>query len=133
MGFALIFMAVMSVVTTVLTALSARANQPKASSLGSFQAPTAEEGRVIPVVFGTVLLRGANVTWYGDLYAKPIKPKTAWWQLLVGGLVAVLGNALSPAYAYRYFLGVHVVLCHGPVDDLVNLGFVSSQSGTHVG
>jgi len=26
-------------------------------------------------VFGEVLLTGANVVWYGDLYAEPIKTK----------------------------------------------------------
>ena len=40
-------------------------------------APTAEEGRPIPVVFGTVLLRGRNVVWYGDLEAEPIARKVA--------------------------------------------------------
>ena len=29
----------------------------------------------LPVVFGTVLLRGANVVWYGDLEAEPIRKK----------------------------------------------------------
>jgi hypothetical protein len=57
---------------------------------------------VIPVVFGTVLLRGANVTWYGDLYAKPIKKDrlVAVARRRPGGRLA---NALSPTYAYRYF------------------------------
>lgn len=43
--------------------------------LSDVDAPTAEEGRPIPVVFGTVLLRGANVVWYGDLEAEPIRKK----------------------------------------------------------
>lgn len=37
--------------------------------------PTAEEGREIPVIFGEVLITGANCVWYGDLYAQPIKTK----------------------------------------------------------
>ena len=45
------------------------------ASLSDVDAPTAEEGRPIPVVFGTVLLRGSNVVWYGDLEADPIKKK----------------------------------------------------------
>ena len=49
--------------------------EPKPASLSDVDAPTAEEGRPIPVVFGTVLLRGANVVWYGDLVADPIRKK----------------------------------------------------------
>lgn len=45
---------------------------PTAAGLDDFDAPTAEEGREIPVVFGTVLLRGPNVVWYGDLEVEPI-------------------------------------------------------------
>ena len=83
MGFALVMQSVLSVTSTVLKSLVARLNQPKASPLGNFTAPTAEEGRAIPVVFGTVLVTGPNVTWYGDLHASPIKQKHSWWQLLI--------------------------------------------------
>jgi hypothetical protein len=37
--------------------------------------PVAEEGRPIPVVFGTVTVTGANVLWYGDLRSTPIQKK----------------------------------------------------------
>ena len=52
-----------------------QAAEPKAATLEDFDIPTAQEGRAIPVVFGTVTVRGPNVVWYGDLYAKPIKKK----------------------------------------------------------
>lgn len=29
-------------------------------------APTADAGRPVPVVFGTITVRGLNVLWYGD-------------------------------------------------------------------
>jgi hypothetical protein len=48
---------------------------PKAAGLDDFDLPTAEEGRPIPVVFGTVLLRGPNVVWAGDLKVEPIRKK----------------------------------------------------------
>jgi hypothetical protein len=141
MGFALVMQSVLSVTSTVLNSLVARLNEPKSSSLGDVTAPTAEEGRAIPVAFGTVLLKGLNVCWYGDLKATAIKQKQSWWQLLIdgvtGGLIGLgegfLSNALSPAYAYRYHLGFHAVLCHGPIDALVALGYVANQSGVHVG
>lgn len=50
-------------------------DKPTASSLDDFDIPTAEDGRVIPVVFGTVLLTGANVVWAGDLKVTAIKKK----------------------------------------------------------
>ena len=56
-------------------ALTPKPPKPQAAELKDFDAPTAEEGRPIPVVFGAVLLRGANVVWYGDLEAEPIKKK----------------------------------------------------------
>ena len=48
-------------------------NQPKAAGLGDFTGPTAEEGRKIPVLFGTRDLAAPNVTWYGDLKVEPIR------------------------------------------------------------
>ena len=52
------------VASLVLTAISyalspkPKIDAPKAAGLDDFDLPTAEEGRPIPVVFGTVLLRG---------------------------------------------------------------------------
>lgn len=56
------------------------AMQPKPQSqppagLGEFQVPTAEEGREIPVLFGTRELEGPNVVWYGHLNTVAVKKK----------------------------------------------------------
>lgn len=48
---------------------------PRAAALDDFSLPTAEEGRAIPVVFGTVLMTGPNVVWAGDLKVNPIREK----------------------------------------------------------
>lgn len=48
-------------------ALAPKPPTPKPAALEDFDVPVAEEGRPIPVVFGTVLVTGANVVWYGDL------------------------------------------------------------------
>ena len=69
------------VISLVLTAISyaltprPKTELPKAAGLDDFDLPTAEEGRPIPVVFGTVLLRGPNVVWAGDLRVDPIRKK----------------------------------------------------------
>lgn len=69
------YLVVMVVAALVSQALAPKPPEPKPASLSDVDVPTAEEGRPIPVVFGSVLLRGANVVWYGDLAADPIKKK----------------------------------------------------------
>lgn len=67
------YIAVLLIATFVAYALAPKPPKPKAASLEDFDIPTAEEGRPIPVVFGTVLVSGPNVLWYGDLRTKAIK------------------------------------------------------------
>lgn len=69
------YLVVIVVAALISSALAPKPPEPKPASLSDVDAPTAEEGRPIPVVFGTVLLRGANVVWYGDLAADPIRKK----------------------------------------------------------
>lgn len=47
----------------------------QAPTSNEIQAPTAEIGREIPVLFGTRDLQGPNVVWYGALKLVPIKAK----------------------------------------------------------
>ena len=64
---------VLSVASSVLSVLmQPKPLPPIAASLSDFQVPTAEEGRPVPVIFGTVLIKGANVIWYGDLRQEAI-------------------------------------------------------------
>jgi hypothetical protein len=69
------YLVVIVVAALVSVALAPKSPAPKPAELSDLDAPTAEEGRPIPVIFGAVLLRGANVVWYGDLEAEPIKKK----------------------------------------------------------
>lgn len=57
----------------VSAALAPKPPMPKPAALEDFDIPVAEQGRPIPVVFGTVTLTGANVLWYGDLRTTAIK------------------------------------------------------------
>lgn len=45
------------------------------AGLSEIKAPTADDGRSIPVLFGCRKLRGPNVVWYGDLRTVPIRVK----------------------------------------------------------
>jgi uncharacterized membrane protein len=70
-------MIVVLVVSLALSmALAPKPPKPAPASIQDFDVPTAEEGRPIPVVFGTVLITGPNVIWYGDLRTSPIKTKS---------------------------------------------------------
>ena len=53
--------------------LRPRPQNAKPAGLDEIQAPTAEEGREIPVLFGCRELKGANVVWYGDLKTNAIR------------------------------------------------------------
>lgn len=59
----------------IAAALAPKPPAPKPAALEDFDVPVAEEGRPIPVVFGTVTITGANVLWYGDLRSTAIKSK----------------------------------------------------------
>lgn len=63
MGYVIVFI----IALIVAVAMQPRPPTPKPASLEDLDLPTAEIGRAIPVVFGTVLLKSANVVWYGDL------------------------------------------------------------------
>ena len=85
--------------------------QPKPASLSDFNFPTAQEGLPIPVTFGTVWIGGPNVVWYGDLHADPVTQSD-------GGLFGTGLGATEYTVGYRYSLGCHFVLCHGPCNTL---------------
>lgn len=56
-------------------ALAPKPPSPKPASISDVDAPVAEEGKPVPVVFGTVYLRAPNVLWFGDFRSSAIKKK----------------------------------------------------------
>jgi Putative phage tail protein len=85
--------------------LAPKPQNAKASSLEDIDQPIAEEGTEIPVVFGTVHVKNPNCVWYGDFKTQAIKGKRRY---MFFGPRQILG--------YRYYLGMHLLLCHGVVD-----------------
>lgn len=69
------YIAVLVISAFVSAALAPKPQPPKPASLADFDVPTAEEGRPIPVVFGTVTVTGPNVIWYGNLRTTEIRKK----------------------------------------------------------
>lgn len=78
------------------------------AGLGDFQFPTASEDRRIPLLWGTVQIRGPNVVWYGDLLQEAIEEevKTGLW------------SSETFIKGYRYYIGMQFAVCEGPVDNL---------------
>jgi hypothetical protein len=97
------------VITVIVSvALAPKPKAPRQAMLDDFQIPTAAEGRPIAVVFGEVIITGANCVWYGDLSVKSLKKRSGFSTATVG---------------YHYYLGMHMVFCHGPVDQVRDLTF----------
>jgi hypothetical protein len=46
--------------------LAPKVKAPKPDAAKDLEDPTAEAGRPIPVVFGTMTVKGMNLLWYGD-------------------------------------------------------------------
>lgn len=61
------------VIGLILVATMPKPQDRPQQGLENIKAPTAEEGRAIPVVFGTRLIEGPNVVWYGDISNEAIK------------------------------------------------------------
>ncbi len=99
----------------------------KPSGIGDFQFPTATEGRSVPLLWGTALIKGPNVIWYGDLsqFGLTTKVKTG------------LFSSKRVTTGFQYRVGVQFALCRGPGVVLKNvwIGDTSIFSGTvaHLG
>lgn len=63
------------ITNTTINYLMPRPPAPKPHSISDLNAPTAEEGRAVPVVFGTVKVTGPNVLWYGGLFLEDIRER----------------------------------------------------------
>lgn len=46
--------------------LAPKPKQPKPQAAKDMDDPTAEAGRPIPVPFGTILIKGVNIIWFGE-------------------------------------------------------------------
>lgn len=69
------YIAVFIVALVVSYAMTPKPQSQPPAGLGDIKAPTAEEGREIPVPFGTRDIESANVVWYGDLKTVAIRKK----------------------------------------------------------
>lgn len=112
MGFflTLLFYAVLFVLSELLRPKPQLENA-KPAGLGDFQFPTATEGRVVPLLWGTVKVKGPNVVWYGDFQQVPITEKVK----------TGLFSSETIIKGYKYRLGMQLALCRGPVGKLLRV------------
>lgn len=109
--FVMFIMMVVSFVLSELLAPKPKTEQAKPADLGDFNFPTAEEGRVIPVVYGTVKLSAPNVIWYGNLKQVAVTKKVK----------TGLFSSKRITTGFKYYVGIQFGLCLGEVDELLQI------------
>jgi hypothetical protein len=91
------------------------------ATLGDFKFPTATEGRVIPLSWGTDVVKGPNVIWYGNLRKFPIHERVQ----------TSLFNTKRMIVGWAYYVGIQFGICHGPaVLKAIYVGDILVWSGT---
>lgn len=75
----------------------------KAGTLDDFNFPTATEGRVVPLVYGTEKIEGPNVVWYGGLRIVPITQKVK----------VNLFSSKTFVTGHKYYVGIQFGICLG--------------------
>ena len=71
------FQTVLFVASMVLAyrGMFAPVSRPRSIGLEELDVPTAEEGRVIPILFGTRDLKSSNCVWYGNLSVYQVRQR----------------------------------------------------------
>ena len=67
------------VVTAVISSLLAprpKVQDARPGQIDGKDVPTAEQGKPIPVLFGTRILSGPNIVWWGDVEVRAIRKKS---------------------------------------------------------
>lgn len=75
MGVDLLWLAVSLIFSVLSYLLTPQPKPPTAPVAEKFDIPNAEQGQVIPKIYGTVWQKSPIVAWYGDTAAYPIVEK----------------------------------------------------------
>lgn len=101
---------VVSLALIELTARTPKSNL-KAKGLDDFEFPTATEDRAIPYIAGKVMVKGPNLTWYGDLGVRKLTEKVK----------KGISNHKNVTVGFQYYIGMELGLSWGKVDRLSEL------------
>jgi len=63
----LIMIAISIAISVIAYALTPKPKSPKPPAAADFQSPTADAGRPVPIVFGTLTVKGTNILYYGEV------------------------------------------------------------------
>ena len=102
--------------TVIVAALSWRKQRPPDDGIDNLSIPKAEEGLEIPKVFGTVTIKSPQVAWYGHKRSRKIQVKG-------GRKYGLFGPRSKTTVGFRYFLGIHFVVCLGTIDRLRRISY----------
>ncbi len=114
MGVGLIIGAVVAIATAAVWFMSSPVQAPGSTDmspagLDSFSVTSAQEGAVVPLIYGTVRLRG-NILWYGNLHTVEITQKVS-----SGGKGGGGSKTKTQVTGHQYYLDVWQAICLGPV------------------
>jgi len=87
--------------------------KPKNAEPEAFQGITVEDGRTIPVLWGTRQIKNANIGWFGDL-----------------SQTAIVQSGVTTGY--KYYLGGQYPLCLGPIDEVMEVRWNEKPVGAGV-
>ena len=119
-GLTLILWAVMFALSQMLQP-KVEVEDARPKNLNDFNFPTATEGRIIPLHWGTDLVKGPNVIWYGDLRTYPIRER----------IQTSLFNTKRITTGHQYHVGFQMGICHGPATlKAIYIGDELAWSGT---
>jgi hypothetical protein len=88
-----------------------KVSAPDPGGVSDLDFPSVGAGRPLPLGWGTFEQKGGIVTWYGDFGVRAVSAREA-------GI-----GTDTTTVAYRYKLGLEMVLCSGVIDDLVAIRF----------
>lgn len=99
-------------VTTLVSAALTKPQKPQdatATTRENLSAPTASESRLIPVIWGDVLVKGLNLLWYGDYGKTPITKDYKVKKFLSSKIQ-------QQVVGHRYHIGQDLGICRGKVE-----------------
>jgi len=99
-----IFVAIAFLLAVTLLAPKPQVENARASNLGDFSFPRADEGDPVPLFWGTIRLKSPNTIWYGDFKAVPITEKVK----------TGLFSSKRVTTGYKYYIGLDLALGLGP-------------------
>jgi len=92
--------------------LAPRPPESQPGGLSDFSITTADGSRAIPVVWGTVKTAG-NCVWYGALTTEGY----------------TMEGSKGENVGYYYYLAFDIALCHGPVDEILDVRWEDKSAG----